>query len=148
MFDRLLPRSIDNTYRGHKLALWLLGLLALLRFVIGVNSIFNGYAVMTTADGIPLDTFPAAATQSLVALWALLGLSHVVIGLLCVLVLIRYRGMVPFMFALLLLQHLGGRLIVHFIPLVRTGTPPAPIVNLTLLTLLIVGLALSLWKRR
>lgn len=148
MFDYVLPRSIDNTYRGHKLALWLLGLLALLRFVIGVNSIFNGYAVMTTADGIPLNTFPAAATQTLVALWALLGLSHVVIGLLCVLVLIRYRGMVPFMFALLLLQHLGGRLIVHFIPLVRTGAPPAPIVNLTLLTLMIVGLGLSLWKRR
>jgi hypothetical protein len=148
MFDYVLPRSIDNTYRGHKLALWLLGLLALIGLVIGLNSIFNGYAVMTTADGIPLATFPPAAVQSLVSLWALLGLSHVVTGLLCVLVLIRYRSMIPFMFALLLFQHLCGRLITHFLPLVRTGAPPAFIVNLTLLTLMIVGLGLSLWKRR
>src|SRR5436190_22923699 len=90
MLDHLLPRSIDNTYRGHKLAFVPFGLLVLMKCVIGVNSIFNGYAVMTTADGVPLETFPADATQSLLSLWALLGLSHVVIGLLFILVLIRY----------------------------------------------------------
>lgn len=148
MLDRLLPRSIDNTYRGHRLAFVPFGLLVLMKCVIGLNSIFNGYAVMTTADGVPLETFPAAATQCLISLWALLGLSHVVIGLLCILVLIRYRSMLPFMFALLLFQHLGGRLITHYLPLVRTGAPPASIVNFTLLALMIVGLGLSLWKRR
>jgi hypothetical protein len=63
-------------------------------------------------------------------------------------VLIRYRSMVPFLFAVLLLQHLGGRLIAHYLPLVTTGEPPGSIVNLTLLTLMVVGLGLSLWKRR
>lgn len=148
MLDRLFPRSIDNTYRGHKLAFVPFGLLVLMKCVIGVNSIFNGHAVMSTADGIALDTFPPAAVQCLVSLWALLGLSHLVLGMLCMLVLIRYRGMLPFMFALLLLQHLGGRLIAHYLPLARTGAPPASIVNLTLLALMIVGLGLSLWKRR
>jgi hypothetical protein len=147
MFDDILPRSIDNTYRGHRLAFLPFVLLVLLKLTIGVNSILHGYAVMTTADGIPLDTFPPAAVQSLVSLWALLGLSHVVLGLLCVLVLVRYRSMLPFMFALLLFQNLGGQLISHFLPLVRTGAPPASIVNLTLLTLMIVGLGLSLWRR-
>jgi hypothetical protein len=147
MLEHILPRSIDNTYRGQKPALWLFGLLVLMRFTIGLNSIFNGYAVMTTADGIPLDTFPAAATQSLIALWALLGLSHVFIGVLGVFVLVRYRSMIPFMFALLALQHLSGRLISYFHPLVRTGAPPATVVNLTLLTLMIVGFGLSLWRR-
>lgn len=148
MFDRVLPSSIDNTYRGHKLALWLFGLLVLMRLAIGLNSIFNGYVVLTTADGIPLDTYPAAAAHSLVAVWALLGLSYVVTCVLCIFVLVRYRSMIPFMFALILLQHLGGRLILHFIPLVRTGAPPASVINLALLTLMIVGLGLSLWRRR
>ena len=147
MLDHVLPRSIDNTYRGHRLAFVPFVLLVLLKLTIGVNSIIHGYAVMTTADGIPLDTFPPAAVQSLVSLWALLGLAHVVIGLLCVLVLVRYRSMIPFMFALLLFQNLGGQLISHYLPLVRTGAPPAFIVNLTLLTLMIVGLGLSLWRR-
>jgi hypothetical protein len=148
MFEDMLPRSFDNSYRGQKLALWLYGLLVLMKSVIGLNSIFNGASVMTTADGIALNTYPAAATQNLVALWALLGLAHVVTGVLGVLVLIRYRGMVPLMFGLLLLQHLGGRLIDHFLPIVRTGAPPASAINLVLLALIIVGLGLSLWRRR
>jgi hypothetical protein len=77
MFDRVLPKSIDNAYRGQTLALLLLGLLTLMKLVIGVNSIVNGYAVMTTADGLALNTYPAAAAQNLVALWALLGLTHI-----------------------------------------------------------------------
>jgi hypothetical protein len=66
------------------------------------------------------------------------------IGLLCMLVLVRYRAMIPFMFALLLLEHLSKRLILHFLPIPRTGTPPGNAVNLVLLALMIVGLALSL----
>jgi hypothetical protein len=148
MLDRILPRSLDNTYRGQKLALWLFGLLVLMKSVIGLNSIFNGAAVMTTADGIALSTYPAAAAQNLVALWALIGLAHVVIGVLGVLVLVRYRGMVPLMFVLLLLQHLGGRLIAQFHPIVRTGAPPASVINLIFLTLMVLGLGLSLRPRR
>lgn len=90
MIDQVLPRIIDNTYRGHRLAFLPFGLLVLLKLTVGVNSIFRGYLVMTTADGIPLGTFPAAATQTLISLWALLGLSHVIMALLCILVLIRY----------------------------------------------------------
>jgi hypothetical protein len=148
MLEDILPRSIDNAYRGRKIALWIFGLLVLMRSVIGINSIVHGAAVMSTADGIALDTYPAAAAQNLVAIWALLGLSNLAMGVLGVLVLIRYRGMVPLMFGLLLLSHLAGRLILQFHPIVRTGAPPASIINLTLLTLIIVGFALSLWRRR
>jgi hypothetical protein len=148
MFDRVLPRSIDNTYRGQTIALWLFGLLTLMSLVIGVNSIVNGHVVMTTADGIPLSAYPPDAVRTFVALWALLGLSRIVVGLLCVIVLVRYRGIIPFMFALLLLQHLGGRLILYFLPIVRTGAPPASAINLTFLLLIVVGFGLSLWRRR
>ena len=144
----MLPRVFDNAYRGQKLALWLLGLLTLMKSVIGVNSIVNGAAVMSTADGIALNTYPAAAAQNLVALWGLLGLSQLIIALLGAIVLVRYRGMVPLMFVLLLLQHIGGRVIGQFHPIVRTGAPPASAINLTLLTLIVVGLGLSLWRRR
>jgi hypothetical protein len=148
MFDLLLPKSFDNNYRGHKLALWIFGLFVLMKSVIGTNSIINGRVVMTSADGIPLDTYPPAAAQTLVALWALLGLSHIILGVLGIVALVRYRSMTAFLFALFLLQHLGGRLILHYIPLVTIGAPPAFAVNLIQLSLLILGLALSLWRRR
>jgi hypothetical protein len=148
MFERVLPTTIDNTYRGHKLGLWIFGLIAVMRLVIGINSIFNGWNVLTSADGIPLDTYPSGAAQSMVSLWALLGLSRVVLSVLCLVVLVRYRGLVPFLFVLFLLQHLSGELIARFLPLARTGAPPASAINFTFLALIILGLVLSLWRRR
>ncbi len=145
MFNELLPQRADNAYQGHKLALWLFAVVILLRVAMSLNSILNGRKIASSADGIPLDTYTPAAAQTTVSLFALLGFSSFLICLLCILVLVRYRSMVPVMFALLLLQSLGGRLILRFLPIIRTGTPPAIYVNLALLAFMVVGLVLSLW---
>jgi hypothetical protein len=144
IFNQLLPESFDNTYRGRKLALWLFALIVLMRVLMSLNSILNGRYVASSADGIPLETYTPAAAQTAVSLFALLGLSNLMICLGCVLVLARYRSMVSLMFTLLLLQYMGGRLILHYLPIVRTGTPPGFYVNLSLLVLMIIGLVLSL----
>jgi hypothetical protein len=147
MVNRFLPRPIDNTYGGHRLALWLFGLAVSLKILQSLFVIFNGYSVVTSADGIPLDTYTPASAQTVVAVSALSGLSRLVVCLLCVLVLARYRSAIPFMLALLVLEILARELILHFDPIIRTGTPPAPFVNLIVLALLIVGLVLSLWNQ-
>jgi len=144
LFNHLLPQRVDNSYRGTKLALWLFALLVFMKVGMSLNSIFNGHVVASTADGIPLDTFTPAGAQAEVSLFALWGLAHLMICLLCIMVLVRYRAMVPFMFALLLLEHLSRKLILQVMPIVRTGTPTSFYVNLVLLTVMIVGLALSL----
>jgi hypothetical protein len=148
VFNQLLPRQIDNTYRGYRLALWLFAVLVLVKVAMSLNCIFNGRTVAISADGIPLDAYPSAAAQTIVALFAIWGLAHLMFSAVSVVVLIRYRNMVPLMFTLLLLEHLGRRLTLYFIPLVRTGTPPGFFVNLALLTVMLVGLALSLLGRR
>ena len=147
MFDKLLPQSIDNTYRGYKFALWLFGLVAGVTIIQGVFVIFSGYSTIMSADGIPLNTYPPAAAQTIVALWAQRGLSRLIISLLGVLVLVRYRSAIPFMFVLLMLNYLASQLILQFVPVVRTGTPPGPIVNLIMFALMIIGLVLSLRSR-
>ena len=145
--NQLLPRPVDNTYRGHKLALWLFAVLVLLKVLMSLNVIFNGRSVAISADGIPLDTFTPAGAQTAVALFALWGFSHLVICLLGALVLVRYRALIPLLFALLLLEHLGRKLILQVLPVPRVGSPPGFVVNLVLLALMIIGLALSLWRR-
>lgn len=144
MLNRLLPRHVDNTYHGYKLALWLFAVVVFMKVTIGLNTIFNGRLVASGADGIPLDTFTPAGAQAVVSLFAAWGLAQLIICLLCILVLARYRALMPFMFALLLLEHLSRRLIFQVMPIARTGTPPGFVVNLVLLALMIVGLALSL----
>ncbi len=73
MFNQLLPQRIDNTYRGYKLGLWLFALLVFVKVTMGLNCIFNGYSVASSADGIPLDTFPPDAAQTIVSDFALWG---------------------------------------------------------------------------
>jgi len=65
-------------------------------------------------------------------------------ALLSILALVRYRRMIPLLFALLLLEHVSRRVILHFIPIVKIGTPPGFYVNLILLAVITAGLALSL----
>jgi hypothetical protein len=148
MFEGVLPRHVDNAFGGQKLAVWLFALILLVRIAQSVSVLFGGASVVSGADGIPLDSYTPPAAQTVVSLWALLGLTRLLIYLLCLIVVIRYRSIMPFMFGLLLVQDVGRSLVLHFWPIVRVGTPPGPIVNLALTVLTIIGFVLSLLPRR
>jgi len=148
LFNSIFPQRGDNAYRGFKLALWLLSLLVLMKLDMGLGCIFNGHEAARTADGIPLDTYTPAGTQAVVALFAVWGLGQVLIGLLGLLVLVRYRSLVPLMFVLILVEHLSRKLIFYYLPIAKVGTPPGFAINLALIAVEVVGLALALWRRR
>lgn len=146
-FRRLFPERIDNTYGGRKLALWLFGLVVAVRITQSVLIIVNGHSIARSADGIPLETYPAAAAQTIVAVFAISSLNRLIICLICAAVLLRYRGAIPLMFAVLALSYLASQVILRFVPIVTTGTPPGPVVNLAMFALMIIGFVLSLWRR-
>ena len=146
MFAKLLPQRADNSFVGHKLALWLFALLLLMKGSISVNSMLNGYLVAPSDNGIPLDAYSPAGAQAFLSLFALWGLSHLMICLLGIVVLARYRSLVPLMYVLLLVEHLGRKLLLHFHPIARIGTTHGLVINLVLVVVMIIGLALSLWQ--
>jgi hypothetical protein len=146
MLSRLFPRRIDNSYSGSGIALWLLALVVLVKAAMSLNAIFNGYLVASSADGIPLDTFSPAAARTVVALFAIWGVAHLTFCVLGILVLVRYRGIVPALFALLLFEHLSRRVVFHFLPVAKVGTGAGTYVNLGLVAVMVVGLGLSLWN--
>jgi hypothetical protein len=144
MFARLLPRQLDNAYQGHTAALWLFGFVVGVRIAQSLAVIFNGYGTARDADGIPVGSYAPEAVQQMVALFAQGSLWRLTLGVLCIIVLVRYRSAVPLMFTLLLLNYLGSQLIFQFVPLVRVGTPPGPYVNSGLFALTLAGLMLAL----
>ena len=85
----LFPARIDNAYQGSKIALWILALMVAVRTMQSVMILVNGSSIASSADGIPLDTYPAAAAQTIVALFALSAVNRLVISLICVVVLVR-----------------------------------------------------------
>lgn len=147
MLDRFLPQPIDNKYSGSKIALWLFGLIVFVHILQSVMVLVNGNMVAQSADGIPLENYPAAAAQTILAIFMVSSLRRLIISLICAVVLFRYRSAVPLMFVVLGLSYLGGQVIFQFVPIVRAGTPPGVVMNLTMFGLTIVGLALSLWRR-
>jgi hypothetical protein len=146
MLNRLLPQRIDNAYQGRTLALWLFAVVVTVKILQCVSILFDTASIVRNADGIPLDTYAPAGAQTVVAIWALSGLERLIIAFLCVLVLVRYRSVITFMFGLLAMDYLARQLILFVHPIVRVGTPVGPIVNFALFVLVIVGLPLSLVK--
>ena len=145
MFERLWPQRLDNEYRGSKLALWIYGLVVLVKSAQSLSIIFAGTYTAAGADGIPLDTLPPAVAQTVLAVFAQQSLWRLTFCLLCWIALLRYRSAVPLMFALLVVNYVAAQVIFHFVPLPRVGAPPGPVINLIVFSLMVVGLALSVW---
>jgi hypothetical protein len=149
ILGRLFPRQADNTFRGHRAALWLLGLFIALKLAMSVNSMVNTASVAAGADGLPLDSYGPAAAQTVLMLFALTALGQLTITVFALITLIRYRAMVPFIYLLLLGEQLARRFIVQDYAVARTeGIPAGWYVTLGLLALLTLGLVLSLLPAR
>ena len=143
----LFPKQADNAYRGHKVALWLFGFIVFVKTAIGAGTIFNGRVAAVNADGIPLDTFGSAGAQAFISIFAAWGLSQLMLSAVAILVLVRYRSLVPFMFTVLLLEHVARRVIFAVLPMPRLGSPPGFWINMALLGIMVAGLMLSLARR-
>jgi hypothetical protein len=126
MDNLFLPKSIDNYYRGQKLALWFFWLVVIIRAAQGVSLIVGGHSIVRDADGI----------------------ARLVLSLLAVIVFTFYRSAIPLMLALLALDQIAKELLLLFYPLYRIGNPIGPVVNLVLLSLTVMGFVLSIWSRQ
>lgn len=148
MLTRLFPRQIDNAYRGHKVAIWILALVVLLKAIQGVQSIFNTRSVMENADGLSLAHFDPSGAALLLSLFALLGLYLLIVPALSALALIRYRAMIPLIYLMLLLLYGASRLVQLLHPVPRADAHPIGFyVNLVILGLTVLGFLLSLMNR-
>lgn len=150
MLNRLFPSQLDNNYRGHRLAIWILGLVLAGRLAVGINGTFNTRFVAMSADGIPLDSYGAAAADTVVALFALVAFLNLPLGLQGIAVLIRWRAMIPFMYLLLLLQSIAGKIVLYMHPIARSGVSTVQLGSVFLyglLALTVIGFVLSLLNR-
>jgi hypothetical protein len=149
MLNRIFPKTFDNVFRGHWLAIVLLAAIVLMKLVQGVNSVLFTHMVATTADGLAVDSFSPIAAQTVLSIFALVGFYLMLVPLQCIVVLIRYRSMIPFLYLMLLVMQLGGRLVLFLDPAPRSSAfPMGVVVNLGILAATLIGFALSLTSAR
>ena len=145
MLERLFPRRFDNRFPGYRVALWLLGLFLALKLVMSGNSILNTASVAVGADGFPLERYGGEGAAAVLMLFALQAVDQLVLTLLGVAALVRYRAMVPFVYLLLLLDQIGRRILVGSYDIERSGTSAASYIGTGLLAFLALGMLLSLF---
>ena len=156
MLTRLFPKQIDNDYRGHVLAIWFLVPLVLMKFLQGANvagllGTGKSHQVLEGVDNVPVSTFPAEAASHLVFLFAAWGVGIFILGLLGMVVLLRYRAMIPLMYLLLLIEQVGRQALstIHLDrPFVSLAASPANLINWGFLLVMAIGFLVSLSGHR
>jgi len=148
MLESIFPRTIDNNFRGHVAALWLFGIYVALRIVINTNLIFNTRSVAVGGDAIPIDTMSTNAAATVLMVMAVQAVGQLVLALLGLLVLLRYRAMVPLITVLVLGELIARRLYLLAHPIERIETMSVgTYLNYAFFALLLAILALSLLGR-
>ena len=150
MLNRIFPKQIDNTYRGHQLAIWLLVPIIVVKMTMGFNMLINARELAQTADGLPLDSFGALPAAIIVMDFKTGGLERIVLATLALVALLRYRAMLPLIYLLLAFDAVGLMVLwkIDPLPVARSSGGPSVgfIVNLSLAAALVIGLALTLGK--
>jgi hypothetical protein len=149
MLTRIFPKTIDNRFRGLAAAAWILGLVLFVKFAMSATTMFDARATAAGSDGIPLDSFPPAAAAEVVNIFQLLGLDQMMLAVVGLIALVRYRSMIPLAYLLLIAEHLARKAFNLSHAQAHAGpTPVGVYVNLALLAVMLLGFVLSLMERR
>ena len=147
MLSRLLPSTTNFIYTGSRVSLWLLGLVLLLKLAIALGAIFNGHYAASVADGIPVDSYTPQGAQAFLSLFASLGLSQFMLGALGLVLLLRYRPLVPLFLLVLLVEYVARKGVSAYLPIARSGGAPGGAINWAIFGVMLLAFVLSLTQR-
>lgn len=151
MLGRIFPPQIDNNYRGHWLAAWLLALYLVVKTfasinAIGLNVLWTNREVLQGVEGVPLDTFGASAAGAATVLFAWWGVASLMPAVLGLIAMVRYRAMIPLIYLLMAATKIGEHGLAETSPTVGMLGEGAPM-PLIIIAVLLVGFFLSLQQR-
>ncbi|KAF0184243.1 MAG: hypothetical protein FD163_1817 [Hyphomonadaceae bacterium] len=157
MLNTIFPKQFDNVFRGYKMAIWILGLVVFVKMMMGFNSAgLNPWVstqfVIKNADGIPLDSFGPEAASVIVFMFKAWGLGLLILSLLGILAIVRYRAMIPLMYLVLLIEQIGRKIMITLAPIITSTTvdnsSSAVPINLIITLILCFGFILSLQNKK
>ncbi len=143
VLEILFPPQVDNTILGTKIPFYLFAIYAI---ISTVRSVIHLLAPDGGAGSIAGMDLSVAGAEGIIFAFALWGSSQLLFALIQLLVVIRYRSLVPLMYVMLILEILLRELVGRMKPVTFAHTPPGAIGNQLLLPLAIVMLGITLWS--
>lgn len=145
LFHLLLPARADNTVRGVKLPVYVFSVIAAISTARSLIHLLSPDGGASSIVGIDLAKAGTSGTIFGFGLW---GSSQVLYALIQLVVVSRYRSLVPLMYMLLILETLLRVFVGRTKPVPLTRTPPGATGNVVILPLAVCMLALSLASAR
>jgi predicted neutral ceramidase superfamily lipid hydrolase len=137
----MFPKRVDNSFQGYKIAATIFLLVA---FVTIARSCIHILAPDGGANSIAGINVSVAGGSNIVSIFALWGLSQLLMGFVYLVVFFRYKNLIPFMYLLILTEYSGRIALGYIKPLEVSHTPPGVIGDYILVPLAILMLILSL----
>ena len=145
ILDILLPKQVDNRLRGSQIPLYIFAVYAA---VSTVRSCIHLLAPDGGADSIAGMDLSVAGASGIVFAFALWGSAQLLLAFVQLLMVIRYRALVPLMYLLLAVEILLRMFVGASKPVAFAHTPPGATGNWILLPIVLIMLAWSLWSAR
>lgn len=145
---RILPKSIDNEYKGKPISKYVFLVLTVITIVRSLIHIFATDGGAQSIATIPLDSYTTAGAATVIMMFALWGLSQLLTGIVYFIVYLKYKSLIPAMYVLLLIEYIFRIIIGTMKPIVTAGTAPGGIGNYILIPLCAIMLFLSLIKSK
>jgi len=143
IFEILLPAKIDNTLRGSKIPFYVFTLVAIVSLVRSCIHLLAPDGGASSIAGMDLSV---AGADGIIFAFALWGSSQLMLAIMQLLVVFRYRSFVPFMYLMLMLEVLLRELVGKMKPVTFAHIPPGAIGNQLILPLAALMLAWSVWS--
>lgn len=146
VLNRLFPKVLDNRFPGRKTALYVFYALTALTLWRSQHHLLAKDGGAQSIATIPLDTYPPNAADTVIGVFALWGLSQLIVGVIYLIAALRYRAMIPMLYLLFVLEYLVRFTVIAVTLTIETaGTAPGAVTNLPFIVLGLAMLALSLW---
>ena len=140
----LLPKIVDNQYRGVKLAQYAFLLITAVTIVRSLIHVFAPDGGAQSIATIPLSAYSAEAAATVVLMFSLWGLSQLLMGLVYLGVYLKYKSLIPMMYVLLIVEYAMRIVVGQMKPIVTTGTAPGSVGSWIMVPVCVVLLVLSL----
>jgi len=148
MLNKILPKKLENKFTGHKIALYAFVIITIITIARSLIHILTQDGGAQSIATIPIDNYPTQAANAVILIFAYWGISQLIIGILYLIVILRYKDLIPLMYIFLILEYsarLGTGLLK---PIETVSTAPGAIGNYLAIPVMIVLFLLSLPKNK
>jgi hypothetical protein len=143
VLEILFPMNVNNTIRGTRIPVYIFSLYAIFS---AVRSCIHLLAQDGGAGSIAGMDLTVTGAEGIIFAFALWGSSQLLFAIIQLLVVIRYRSLVPLMWLMLILEVLLRQLVGVMKPVTFAHTPPGAIGNQLVLPLAALILVWSVWS--